>query len=106
YLQLKLNLIGVLKVDLPIVVEVGQGEAVLENLQYSRVEREDNWARFEVGGSVANLCIGRFSKPDEIFSRENACSREGHVDPHTILEVLGLGVTTKLQTSLLSNNGA
>lgn len=99
YIRAQLNLL-LLKVDLPIVIELGQGDATLQSLAFSRVSRE-GVAEFEVSGALVNVCMGRFANT-ELFSRENGCTEESVVSDYEIVNALGIPIKTSLKPAVFS----
>lgn len=87
-----LNTLGT-KVDLPLIVEVGQSDATLTGICEAPLAPDQ--ARFDVRSSVANVCVGQFPSMgpgDEFFSTANACIEDEFtsVQRYPILNVLGL----------------
>jgi len=81
------------RVDLPLILEVGQADATLTKLCEAPLTAQQ--AVFDVRSSVANVCLGKFpsmSSNEEFFSTTNACIEDEFTDVqrHQILNVLGL----------------
>lgn len=81
------------RVDLPLILEVGQSDATLTKLCEAPLTAQQ--AVFDVRSSVANVCLGKFpamSSNEEFFSTTNACIENEFTDVqrHQILNVLGL----------------
>lgn len=94
-------------VDLPVILELGQGSARVEDVGFNRATATGH-VDFSVNGSLLNVCMGRFTHA--LFSAENSCSTSedfAKVERHPIVNLLGiLPINAKLALSVLSRDDA
>ena len=75
-LYVKLDLLGGL-LSLPLIVELGQGTAVVTDVEYNRATLS-GYADFDVEGSLLSVCLGPLGL--NLFATANSCASDGFRD--------------------------